>query len=224
MTQRRGHQRKRIVQDARNLRESFLLEPSEHRVKGHCKKETTHRTTLSYSSGHTELAPFCSRKFHVRGAVPIKPSQETTEEIGQPSVLEHREDPRVIDTGISSSKVSQENTWFLRNTRDMGQSSGLNLKDVVCHLPRRDASLRAVNALHGVPVKVSTYGRGKKLAITIAQCQRAERFWRSNDKTLRDRAPFQNSTVSIKEELRTQTTSTPADTARIPSGPGAESF
>ena len=46
-----------------------FLEPSEDRVKGHCKKETTRRTTLSYSSGHEELSPFCSRKFHVCDAV-----------------------------------------------------------------------------------------------------------------------------------------------------------
>ena len=47
----------------------------------------------------------------------------------------------------------------------MGQSGGLNLKDVVCHLLRGDASLRGVNALHSVPVKASTKSRRKEFAI-----------------------------------------------------------
>ena len=62
--------------------------------------------------------------------------KKTAEEVGQTSVLDHREDPGVIDTGIGSGKVSQKNTLVLRSTRDVGQSSGLNLKDVVRHLPR----------------------------------------------------------------------------------------
>ena len=61
-------------------------------------------------------------------------SQKLTEKGRQSSVLNHREDPGVVDTGIGGSKVSQENTRFLRSTRDMGQSSG-NLKDVVRRLP-----------------------------------------------------------------------------------------
>ena len=56
----------------------------------------------------------------------------------------------------------------------MGQSSGLNLKDVIRHLPKGDASLRRVNAPHGVPVKASTNSRGKEFAIAIAQCQRTK--------------------------------------------------
>ena len=96
-------------------------------------------------------------------------SQEATEKVGQLNVLKHREDPRVIDTGISSSRVSQKKTRFLRSTRDMGQSGGLNFKDVVCHLPRSDASLRGVNASHSVPMKASNNSRGKEFAITIAQ-------------------------------------------------------
>ena len=55
-------------------------------------------------------------------------------------VFSSTEDPGMIDSGTGSSKVSQKNTWFLRSTRDMGQSSGLNLKNVVRHVPRGDAS------------------------------------------------------------------------------------
>ena len=87
-----------------------LLEPSEDRVKSHCKKETTRWTTLSYTSGQKELSSVCSREFHVRGAVAVNTSQEAAEKPGQSSVLEHRDDPEVIDTGIGSSKVSQKDT------------------------------------------------------------------------------------------------------------------
>ena len=86
------------------------MEPSEDRVEGHCKKETTRWTTLSHTSGHKELSSVCSREFQVRDAVPVNTSQEAAEKTGQPSVLEHREDPGVIDTGIGSSKVSQKDT------------------------------------------------------------------------------------------------------------------
>ena len=51
--------------------------------------------------------------------------QEATEIARQP-----REDPGVIDTRICSGGVSQENTGFLRSTRDVGQGRGLNLKNV----------------------------------------------------------------------------------------------
>ena len=101
-------------------------------------------------------------------AVLVDASEEAAEKVGQSNVLEHREDTRVIDTGKSSRKVSE------KDTLDVGQSGGLNLKDVVCHLPRGDASLGRVNAPHGVPVKASTDGRSKKLAVTIAQCQRTK--------------------------------------------------
>ena len=76
-------------------------------VKGHCKKETTRKSTLSYSSGHKQ---FCSCKFHVCDAVFVNTSQEATEEARQPNVLKHREDPGVIDTGICSGEVSQKDT------------------------------------------------------------------------------------------------------------------
>ena len=53
----------------------------------------------------------------------------------------------------------------------MGQGGGLNLKDVVRHLSRRDASLRGMYASHSVPVEASTNSCGEKLAIAIAQRQ-----------------------------------------------------
>ena len=57
-----------------------------------------------------------------------------TKKSKQTNVLDHREDPGMIDAGIISSKISQKNSSFLRSTRDMGRSIGLNLKDVVRHL------------------------------------------------------------------------------------------
>ena len=90
--------------------DNSFLEPSEDRVKGHCKKETTCRTTLSYSSNHMELSPFCSRKFHVCDAVYMNTSQEAPEKTKQPSVLKHREDPVVIEIGICSGEVSLKDT------------------------------------------------------------------------------------------------------------------
>ena len=50
----------------------------------------------------------------------------------------------------------------------MGQSSGLNLENIVNHLPGRDASLRGVNTSHSVPMKASTNCRCKDFAIAIA--------------------------------------------------------
>ena len=75
--------------------------------------------------------------------------------------------------------------------------------------------------------------RSKKFAIKIAQCQRAKSVWRSNNpsividvrglgdkdscafsKTIRNSTSFQENSVSIKEELLTQTTGTPLGTVR----------
>ena len=53
----------------------------------------------------------------------------------------------------------------------MGQSGGLNLKDVVRRLPGGDTSLRRMYASHGVPMEASTYSISVKLAIAIAQGQ-----------------------------------------------------
>ena len=39
-------------------------------------------------------------------------------------------------------------------------------------------------ASHGVPMKASTNGRSKKLALAIAQCQRTKRVWRSNNPSI----------------------------------------
>ena len=58
--------------------------------------------------------------------------------------------------------------WGTRNIRQ----GSFNLRDVVSHLPGRDASLRLMYASHGVPLKASTDRRGKNLALTITQCQR----------------------------------------------------
>ena len=101
------------------------------------RTEQAAKIPRSYSSGHKEMP--C--EFYVCVAVPVNTSQEATEEGGQSSVFDHGEDPGVIDTGICSGKVSQKDKCFLRSTRDMGQSSGLNLKDVIRHLPGGDASL-----------------------------------------------------------------------------------
>ena len=122
---------------------------------------------MSYSPGHEKLSPSRSFKFHMRGSIAVDPSQKSTEKGRQSSVLDHREDPGVTDIGVCGSKVCQKNTLFLRGARNMGQGSGLSLKDVVRHLSGRDASLRGLYASHGVPVEAST----KKLAIAIAQCQ-----------------------------------------------------
>ena len=51
----------------------------------------------------------------------------------------------------------------------MRPSRRFNLKDVVRHLPVRDASLRWMYTSHGVPLKASTDRRGKNLTITITQ-------------------------------------------------------
>ena len=59
----------------------------------------------------------------------------------------------------------------------MGQSGGLNLKDVVRRLPGRDTSLRRMYASHGVPMEASTNSISMKLAIAIAQSQRSKCVW-----------------------------------------------
>ena len=84
--------------------------------KAIAKKETTRRTTLSYSSGHEELPSFFSREFHVCDAVPVNTSQETTEKGWQSSVLELREDPGVIDTGIGEQQ-SQSKGYLILSER-----------------------------------------------------------------------------------------------------------
>ena len=61
----------------------------------------------------------------------------------------------MIDAGIRGSTVRLQNT-FMEGARNKSQSGGLNLKNVVRHLPGRDASLRVMYASHGVPVEAST--------------------------------------------------------------------
>ena len=66
----------------------------------------------------------------------------------------------------------------------MSQGCGLDLKDVVCHVPGRDTSLRRMYASHGVPMEASTDSRSEKFAIAIAQCQRAKCVRRSDDPSM----------------------------------------
>ena len=105
--------------------DNWFLKPLEDRVKRHCKQKAIRKTTLSYTSGHQELSSSCSHKFHVCNA-----------------------DPRVMTLRNAAAK----NTWIWWSTHNVAQSSGLNLKDVVCHLPRGDSYLREVNALHSEQV------------------------------------------------------------------------
>ena len=51
---------------------------------------------------------------------------------------------------------------------NMSQGRGLNLKNVVCHVPGRDASLRRLSASHGVPMEASTDGRSENFAVAVA--------------------------------------------------------
>ena len=81
------------VQVARVPWNNRLLEPSEDRVECHCKKKAARRTALSYTSGHKELSPSCSRELHVRGAVVMNTSQEAADKIRQFCLLNHGEDP-----------------------------------------------------------------------------------------------------------------------------------
>ena len=77
----------------------------------------------------------------MRDAVAVNTSQEAADKTVQLCFLEHGEDPGVIDTGKDSSKVCQLDTLFLRSTRNMSQGRGLDLKNIVGHLPGGDASL-----------------------------------------------------------------------------------
>ena len=162
----------------------------------------------------------------------VSNSVEAAEKTGQHSVLELREDPRVIDTGISAAAKSVKripDSCGAHATRARAVVSISKMLSVIC--PDEMYLCEGVNASHSVPVKASKYGRSKEFAITIAQSQRAKCVRISDDpsivmkhqmsqgqrrsyfgKTIRDSAPFQNSFVSIKEELRTQTTSSPVDT------------
>ena len=54
----------------------------------------------------------------------------------------------------------------------MDKGSILELENVIRHLSRRDASLRGMYALMGVPVEASTNSCCEKLANAIAQRQR----------------------------------------------------
>ena len=74
-------------------------------VESHRKQETARWTSLPDTSGHDELSSGHSCKFHMCNAIRVDPCQETADELGQFSFLEHMEDPRVIDAGMRSSKI-----------------------------------------------------------------------------------------------------------------------
>ena len=107
----------------------------------------------------------------------------------------------------------------------MSQSGGPDLKNVVCHMPGRDASLRRMYASHGVPIEASADSRSEKFAITIAQRQRTKCVWRSKNsyividvrgledkdsptfsKMFRNGTSFQQILVSVENELGAQST------------------
>ena len=66
---------------------------------------------------------------------------EAADKIRQFSLLDHRKDPGMVDAGIGSNQVRQKD------------ACGLDLKDVVRHLPGRDTSLRRMYVSHGVPME-----------------------------------------------------------------------
>ena len=64
----------------------------------------------------------------------------------------------------------------------MGQSSRLNIADVIGHLRGRDASLSKVYASDGIPKQAKAYRRSDDLAVTITQGQQRNT---SSDLTMR---------------------------------------
>ena len=118
------------------------MQPTKDGIERYCKYEAARRTTLPDTPGHKELSSVGSREFHVRDAVAVYTSQGAADRTGQPSVLEHKEDPGVVDAGVGSGKVRQKNTRFSRSARNMRHESRFNLENVIRHLPGRDASLR----------------------------------------------------------------------------------
>ena len=75
--------------------------------------------------------------------------------------------PGVVDAGVCSSEVRQEDTRLLRGARHIRHMRHFNLEDVFGHLPGRDASLSQVYASYGVPMQAKAYRRGDDLAVTI---------------------------------------------------------
>ena len=100
----------------------------------------------------------------MRDAAALNTSQEAGEKPGN-SVLS------------STEKIQ---VW-LTLARNMSQGRGLDLDNVVCHVPGRDASLRRMYASHSVSMEALADSRSEKFAIAIAQCQWTKGVWRSNN-------------------------------------------
>ena len=122
---------------------------------------------MPHTPGHEELSSSPSCKFYVCSTIAVNHSQKTANELWQLCLLKHMENPGMIDAGICGGKIRQWDTRFMWCTRNMRQGSRSNLKDVVRHLPGRDASLRWMYTSYGVPLKASANRRGENLAITI---------------------------------------------------------
>ena len=100
----------------------------------------------------------------------------------------------------------------------MGQSSGLNLKDVIRHLPRWDASLWGVKARQMAEVRSlqshlhDVYGRRASLPLSsmseVLGIKTVLLSANQSGKAL----PSKDNSISIKGELRTHATSTPVST------------
>ena len=161
-----------------------LLKPSEDRAECHCNKKAARKTALFYNSGHKELSSSCSLEFHVRGAVAINTTPEAINKNRQFCLLDDGEDPGVIDAGICSSRICQQYAWCLRSARNMGQSSGLNLKKCC----PSSAWMRYIFAKDVCISWCTNEGldrwQRKKFAITIAQRQWSKSVWRSNNSSI----------------------------------------
>ena len=155
------------------------------------------------------------------------------EEARQSSVLQHREDPGMISSGICSGKVSQKDTWVLRCTRDVNQSGGLNLKDVIRHLPRemhlcegwmlcivyqwrprQTAEVRSLKSqLHHVNGRSAS---GERIILPRSSVSELLRIKDSPtfSNMIRNNTSLQYGMKSTKEELRTKATGTSVNTVK----------
>ena len=98
------------IQVVRVLWDNCFLEPSEDRVLRPLQKGNHSLDSLVLQPGHKELSQGRPREFHVRDAVAVNTSQEAADKTRQLCVLEHGEDPGVMDAGIGSSKLCQWDT------------------------------------------------------------------------------------------------------------------
>ena len=121
----------------------------------HCKHEAARGTALSHAPGHGELSSSLSCKFNLCSTVAENHAQEPTNELRQLCLLKYVDDPGMVDAGVGSGKIRQENTRFLWRTCHVRQGRRFNFEDVVRHLSGRDTSLGWMYASHGVPLKAS---------------------------------------------------------------------